>query len=264
MTIICAPASTAPLVSWRIAALGALIEVTTMAVALSIGVLPGSRGANDERDGDLTLVRRGPPKRRSPAPRPGFPRLPSVSPISLASSTCPKRGGCRASRARAQLKAGRGSKVTIPEWGAASKRPKKLPICNYAPQALGTKIPSDGFSLPITVPPQTEPRKGPASPVGAFSFLGAKAPSLDSSMKRLFGEAIERLWRSRHDGRNHVCSVPESVAANTIVPARSGRADQVPASTVQIPFYRSAARDPGQPNGVIPRRRSSPLFPAIV
>ena len=187
MTIIRAPASTAPLLSWRIAALTALIEVTTMAVALSIGffrvpeealLITRRRGgrpgqANDERDGDLTPVRRGPPKRRSPAPRPGFPRLPSVSPISLASSTCPKRGGCRASRARAQLKAGRGSKVTIPEWGAASKRPKKLPICNYAPQALGTKIPSDGFSLPITVPPQTEPRKGPASPVGAFSFLGA-------------------------------------------------------------------------------------------
>jgi hypothetical protein len=56
-TIICAPALTAPLASWRIAALGALIEVTTMAVALSIGNAFGlPRG--DAVLADITLERR--------------------------------------------------------------------------------------------------------------------------------------------------------------------------------------------------------------
>ena len=76
--------------------------------------------------------------------------------------------------------------------GAALKRSKKLPICNYAPKARSTRITHLMGSLPSRFPPNGT-QKAPRPPSGPFLFWGPKPPSLDSSMKRLFGVAIERL-----------------------------------------------------------------------
>ena len=74
------------------------------------------------------------------------------------------------------LKAGRGSEVTVCRADAASKRPKKLPICNYPPGARGTRITHlMGFPSPSWFP-KWNPEKAPSPPSGPFLFLAALSP----------------------------------------------------------------------------------------
>jgi hypothetical protein len=121
-------------------------------------------------------------KRRSPAPRPGFPRLPSVSPISWTHLHVQKRQISGLPPPRTIKRRTVAERSRFPGSGRRVKKAQKLPNCNYAPAAGGTRITRlMGFPSPSWFPPNGTPKRPRPPPVGAFSFLGHKPPALHSS-----------------------------------------------------------------------------------
>ena len=224
-----------------------------MAVALSIGVLPGSRGgavdharrggrpgqADDERDGDLTPVRRGAAQTKKPGPPARLPRLPSVSPISSTSSTCPKRGGCPGLRSSSTIKSRPWLKGHNSGVGSRVKKAQKVADVIMLPRHSALNPRLMGFPSPSRFPPKRNPENAPPPPSGAFFFLGAYPFFPDSSIKRLFGEAIESPWRSTPRWPKPCLQRARKRRRkyNRASPIRRKPA-QVPALSLQIPFYR--------------------------